>query len=196
MRQHFQGLILLLSLICIASQALAQQGEGWIVKERLLHPNCFTVEWLSSDNFQEYEERFGIKDIERFREFPGEFFGREITEYLPIKPSWNDEEAIALIQAIETCSPVAFEYSSKNEQIYIKKQTEYGTYEQAYKILEVVNANACNDLAPNIGGACIEAYRIRVGKYSGGSIGWDIRQGTYGLFELPDAGLSVVPLLY
>jgi len=166
------------------------------VNERLLHPNCFTIRWMSSDNFEEFEERFQIEDIERFRKFPGEFFGREITEYAPLQPSWSDQERISLIQSVNSCAPLTFSYTAENSQIYTKQETEYGQFEQAYELLEQVSVDDCDRLAPSVGTECIAAYRIEVGEYSGGSMGWDTRIGTYGLFELPSDGLVIIPLSY
>ena len=163
---------------------------------RLLHPNCFTIRWMSSDNFEEYEERFKIEDIERFRKFPGEFFGREITEFASLQPSWSDKERISLIQSVNSCAPLTASHTAEKGQIYTKQQTEYGQFEQTYELLEQVNVDDCDRLAPSIGTQCIAAYRIKVGEYSGGSMGWDIRTGTYGLFDLPSIGLAMVPLRY
>ena len=174
----------------------AAYQNGWVVNGRLLHPNCFTIRWMSSDNFEEYEERFQIEDIDRFRKFPGEFFGREITEYAPLQPSWSDQERISLIQSVNSCVPLTFSYTAENGQIYTKQETEYGQFEQTYELLEQVSVDDCDRLAPSVGTKCIAAYRIEVGEYSGGSMGWDVRVGTYGLFDLPDLGLAVVPLRY
>ena len=54
----------------------------------------------------------------------------------------------------------------------------------------------CSKLAPNIGAKCRKAYLISVGDYSGGSMGWDISYGIYGLFDLPNFGPSIVPLKF
>jgi len=182
--------------LSLSQTVSASEQNGWVVNERLLHPNCFTIRWMSSDNFEEYEERFQIEDIDRFRKFPGEFFGREITEYAPLQPSWSDQERISLIQSVNSCAPLTFSYTAENGQIYTKQETEYGQFEQAYKLLEQVSVDACDRLAPSIGTQCIAAYRIEVGEYSGGSMGWDVRVGTYGLFDVPRLGVVVVPLQY
>ena len=94
-----------LFFICLSQASLASELVGWKVNERLLHPVCFTVRWLSSDNFEEYEDQFRIKNIKHFRKFPGGYFGREINNLQPIKPSWSDTEKITLIQRVEECAP-------------------------------------------------------------------------------------------
>ena len=182
--------------LCLSQSVSASEQNGWVENERLLHPNCFTIRWMSSDNFEEFEERFKIEDIDRFRKFPGEFFGREITEYAPLQPSWSDQERISLIQSINSCAPLIFSNTADNGQIFTKQETKYGQFAQTYELLEQVSVDACDRLAPSIGAKCIAAYRIEVGEYSGGSMGWDMRKGIYGLFNLPSIGLAVIPLSY
>ena len=189
----------------VSSMANTQSGSGWYVQigdgteSRLLHPNCFTVEWMSSDNFEEYEEVFQIQR-EGFRQFPGISFGKEITNYHPIKPSWNkngfiSHETISLIQSVETCAPASFEYAVADDgSVYTNIRTDFGKLEQKYKVLAPIDLVQCSSLAPHIGSACLQAFQIRVGEYSGGSMGWDVRRGIYGLFDLNGLGLSIVPL--
>ena len=170
-------------------------------QERLLHPSCFVTEWISSDNFEEYEEVFGIS-WDDFRQFPGRSFGAEIKNYHPIKPSWNKNgflthETISLIQSVRSCSPGSFEYVTGDDgSIYTIADTPFGKLEQRYKLIGNTSLEECSALAPDIGSECIQAFQVEVGEYSGGSMGWDVRHGTYGLFDLKGLGLSVVPLKF
>lgn len=170
-------------------------------ESRLLHPNCFTVEWMSSDNFEEYEEVFNIQRKD-FRQFPGVSFGIEITNYHPIKPSWNkngfiSHETISLIQSVKACTSGSFDYSVNHDgSINTVTNLEFGRLEQAYKLLTPIGTKKCAELSPNIGVNCLKAFRVEVGEYSGGSMGWDIRRGIYGLFDLNGLGLSIVPLSF
>ena len=187
--------------LCLSQPVFASEQNGWVVDGKILHPNCFATRWMSSDNFEEFEDQFGITNVERFRKFPGEFFGRVITDFSPITPSWNSNgfiahETISLIKTVDTCAPSGFEYSAENGEIYTKQKTDYGSYEQTYALLEEVPPSKCNDLAPHIGTDCLTAFEIEVGEYSGGSMGWDLTQGIYGLFNLPAVGLVIVPLRY
>ena len=199
------SLSILVFISPVSSMTNTQPGSGWYVQisdgteSRLLHPNCFTVEWMSSDNFEEYEEVFNIQR-EDFRKFPGMSFGREITNYHPIKPSWNKDgfishETISLIQSVEACAPESFEYAVADDgSVYTVTNLEFGRLEQTYKLLAPISIKKCAELSPNIGANCLKAFRVEVGEYSGGSMGWDVREGIYGLFDLPDLGLSIVPL--
>jgi hypothetical protein len=76
--------------------------------------------------------------------------------------------------------------------------TSLDSYElqQRYRILDPLSLDQCSLLAPDIGSACIESYRMEVGEYSGGSMGWNILVGVYGLFNLPGLGLVIAPLRY
>ena len=199
--------ISLVLAVCVTKADELNASNGWFVDERngkevrLLHPSCFVTEWMSSDNFEEYEEVFNIQR-EDFRLFPGVFFGREITNYHPIKPSWNknrfiSHETISLIQSVEACAPESFEYSvADDESIHTNVKTDFGKFEQKYRVLDSIDVKECSGLAPNISSACLQAFRVRIGEYSGGSMGWDFRQGIYGLFDIEGMGLSVVPLKY
>lgn len=202
-------LFLSVILIFLTAPALAERNYlpgSWTVllsdevESRVLHPDCFTYEWMSSDNFEEFEEVFQIKQND-FRRFPGKAFGTEITNYHPIQPSWNkngfvSHETISLIQPVEKCAPRLFQVTDTDTGVYVQNSTEFGQIEQMYEVLKRVSYSHCSALAPDIGAPCIEAFEIKVGEYSGGSMGWDIRRGTYGLFDLHELGLSVVPLAY
>ena len=200
-------LSILAQIFSISVMANTDPVSGWYVqmndgaRSRLLHPNCFTVEWMSSDNFEEYEEVFNIQR-KNFRQSPGMSFGREITNYHPIKPSWNknrfiSHETISLIQSVETCASESFEYAVADDgSVYTSVKTDFGKFEQKYKVLAPIDVLQCSSLAPNIGSVCLQAFKVKVSEYSGGSMGWDIRRGIYGLFDLPGLGLSVVPLSF
>ena len=199
--------ISLVLAVCVTKADELNVSNGWFVDERngkevrLLHPSCFVTEWMSSDNFEEYEEVFNIQR-EDFRQFPGMSFGREITIYHPIKPSWNrgsfqSHETISLIQSVKACVPDSFEYSGLDDgTIYTNVKTDFGKLEQKYRVLDPIDVRECSSLAPNIGSACLQAFKVKIGEYSGGSMGWDFRQGIYGLFDIEGMGLSVVPLKY
>ena len=199
----------LLSLLLAAvSTALAERMQpfvGWIVdmphelEGRLIHPQCFTTEWWSSDNFEEYEDTFSITDT-HFRTSPGKFFGREIVQYSPIKASWShrdNPQYVSLIKGIKSCSPFSgFDHVLKEQEIYISKVDGTTVQEMSYEIIADLSMSSCDRLAPNIGSSCKKAFVVKVGEYSGGSIGWRFVYGAYGLFDLPELGSSIVPLKY
>ena len=189
---NYLGVIIFLMLQPVS----AAEQNGWVVNGKILHPACFVTEWMSSDNFEEFEDRFGIINSDHFRRNPGEYFGREITDYRPLEASWDRRETVALIQALDSCSSTKFENKAVDGGVHIVTSFDSYDLQQRYKILNPVSLDQCSSMAPDIGSACIESYRMEVGEYSGGSMGWDIRKGTYGLFNLPSIGMVIVPLRY
>ena len=182
--------------LCLSQPVFATEQNGWVVNGKMFHPDCFVTEWMSSDNFEEFEDRFGIFNSEHFRLNPGEYFGREITDNRPLEASWDRRETVALIQSLDSCSSTKFENKAVDGGEHIVTSFDSYDLQQRYKILNPVSLDQCSSMAPDIGSACIESYRMEVGEYSGGSMGWDIRKGIYGLFNLPSIGLAVIPLSY
>lgn len=184
--------------LCLSQSVSAREQNGWVVNAKMLHPDCFVTEWMSSDNFEVYEERFKIEDIERFRQFPGEFFGREIREFgpLPTEGRFVTHTSVSLIKPLGSCISQSFNFSAQDNRIYVVEDFGSWKLEQFYKLVDQLTPSYCSSLAPNIGVRCIEAYKVEVGAFSGGSMGWDVRVGTYGLFELSHLGLVIVPLSY
>jgi len=184
--------------LCLSQSVSAREQSGWVVNGKTLHPDCFVTEWMSSDNFEVYEERFKIEDIERFRQFPGEFFGREIKEFgsLQIEGQFVTHTSVSVVKPLGSCIPESFNFSAEDNRIYVVEDFGSWKLEQFYKLVAQITPVHCASLASNLEMPCVEAYEVEVGTFSGGSMGWDIRNGTYGLFDLPDLGLAVVPLRY
>ena len=173
---------------------------GWTINETLIHPLCFNRPWLSRDNFEEFAEVFGIKELRQFLKEPGLFLGSSISNFDPIRPSWcsKDDECknISIVAQLERCSPAIFEFEDRDGKIWIKNSYDGIDVEYSYQILGAINNERCSDLAPNIGANCSKSYLIAVGGYSGGSMGWDMSYGVYGFFDLPNSGPSIVPLKF
>ena len=64
------------------------------------------------------------------------------------------------------------------------------------RVIREFDNDKCSALAPNIGSECMQSYLMEVGDWGGGTIGRDTDYGIYGIFQLDDVGLSVVPLRY
>ena len=184
--------------ICFSQPVYASEQNGWVVNGKTLHPDCFVTEWMSSDNFKVYERRFRIRDIERFRQSPGEFFGREIGEFgpQPTEGRFVTHTSVSLVKPLGSCIPQPFNFSVEDNRVYVVEDFGSWKLEQSYTLVDQLTPSLCSSLAPNIGVRCIDAYKVEVGAFSGGSMGWDVRVGTYGLFELPSLGLVIVPLRY
>ena len=177
----------------------------WVNNETLVHPSCFVQIWLSGDNFEEYAEQFNL-DYSEFRLSPGKFFGLEIDNYKPIKASWGD--SIDIIRPLNVCTPKDFKlnYSAKknnfNEEpifAYYSEDEEGVTSRSpyySYSTIQKLDIKECAKLAPNIGHKCISSYLVNVVSGPGGSMGPQSDYSIYGLFDLPDLGLSIVPLKF
>ena len=115
-----------------------------------------------------------------------------MTHWGPIEPSWcpDCEWKISLINSLNECQVHPAE--ERDTEIWAEIDGEI----DSYKMLVPIDSNMCLSLAPHIGSECIESYWVEVKEYTGGTIGWHVSNGIYGLFDLPDLGLSIVPLIY
>ena len=66
----------------------------------------------------------------------------------------------------------------------------------ANDIILVGDQDRVHQISKNFETKCIEAFLVKVGDYSGGSMGWDISYGIYGLYNINGLGKSVLPLKY
>ena len=180
---------------------------GWEYKGKILPNQSFTKEWVSSDNFEEFEEHFKIetKDCwtieeygvtfcrsEDFRNNPGKYFGKEIKDLDPIK-AWDGYISLAVsLDAINFNQPHQIKDHGYGEGIFQK----IDGVEMLYKIIGEVNTEHCMELAPNLSGTCKQSYALWVGDWGGGSMGYKFRAGIYGLFELEDGKEYIIPLKY
>ena len=180
---------------------------GWEYKGKILPNQSFTKEWVSSDNFEKFEEHFKIetKDCwtieeygvtfcrsEDFRNNPGKYFGKEIKDLDPIK-AWDGYISLAVsLDAINFNQPHQIKDHGYGEGIFQK----IDGVEMLYKIIGEVNTEHCMELAPNLSGTCKQSYALWVGDWGGGSMGYKFRAGIYGLFELEDGKEYIIPLKY
>ena len=168
---------------------------GWKIDDIVLHPKCFTRVWMSGDNFEEFADYFKISDYEDFSNNPGKYYYTKINDFNPIKPSWcsnHNCEKISIVNAINKCTPNNFVFEEDEGSILINEDG----IQYIYKVVKDVKIEKCNKLSKNFKTKCIEAFLVKVGDYSGGSMGWDISYGIYGLYNIDGLGKSVVPLKY
>lgn len=175
---------------------------AWRVDGRIVPPQCFVKNLMSAENFRVYEETFGIADTENFRRNTGQYFGREIDRLDPIvSPSGNKKVPLATF--LDACSstdavplsnshppPIGGADNVSNEICYEELCMPY-----SYRLLASVSQSECQNMAPHLSGRCESAYLVRIGDYSGGSIGWDYGFNIYGLFRFDDGRKAFVPLV-
>jgi len=147
---------------------------------------CFKVETLSGNWLSDYSDYFSIYDYENFRLNPGLYFGKEIKDYTEkeVLTGYNPEP-YSLIQPIDTC---------------INKKTKKNkSVEEAFYILGEVNTDVCVYHAPHIQSKCLSSYIVQSCSFSktGSMTGINpCTIGVFGLFDLKEVGLSIVPLKY
>ena len=75
------------------------------------------------------------------------------------------------------------------------KDEEYDFYKPHYKVLKKIDLKICNRLASQLSNKCKEAYLIKIGYNSGGTIGW---LGGYYIFGIiaEDNNEYIVPLKF
>ena len=177
---------------------------GWKVSEKTILPHCLSTEWMSSDNYEEFVKKFGIKNYKDFSKNPGKYLGKQIPHLEPINASWD--EKIYLAAPLKQCfegnlrngsivDTINMDFEKSNKSIQNKIcSSKFSCTEYAYTILFKLPLEKCKKLAPYINGKCEESFLISVGSYSGGSLGWDVSYNIYGLFSINDNTKYIVPL--
>ena len=178
---------------------------GWKTPDGLIPPQCFVRQWMSSDNFEEFETKYAIKSHAEFRENPGKYIGSKIPKLAPIVPSWGGDRLV-LATPYDLCLNGSirggYVIEPKKLNITVDKNSIESKYcssetsctEYACSVLANVPQKKCQELAPHFKGKCQQSYLIAVGDYSGGSMGWDYGYNIYGLFLLKDEQRFILPL--
>jgi len=153
--------------------------------KNLTYP-CFKVETLSGNWLSDYSRYFKITDYENFRLNPGLYFGNEIKDYKEKKVlTGYNPELYSLIQPINECV---------NKEIKNKD-----THDNVIYILGHFNPKICDSHAPYIKSKCQSSYIVQSCSFSKTGSMTGINQctiGLFGLFDLEELGLSIVPLKY
>ena len=196
-----------------ASEKNRNEASAWVYKGKVLPPSTFKKEWMSSDNFEEFEEHFKIetKDCwtsdkygfthcrsEDFRNNTGQYFGREINNLDPIMASWGEPVSLAVaIDDVDFDQPYHFEETDHGIDV-VHLTDGIGVYngDERYQIMHDIPLDDCDLMAPYINGSCKEAYKVHVSTWNGGSMGHHSKNGIYGLFEMDDGKEYIVPLYY
>ena len=146
---------------------------------------CFVKESMSGGYFSGYASIFAINDFENFRFNPGLFIGKEINNYEKFNVLFDDSDTrFSLIQPISDCKNII-----NTDKDWVEN----------WNVVKNVSTNICQELAPHIGRKCLSSFYVDV--YSRSKTGsWTglntSTYGIYGLFDLDELGLSIVPLKY
>jgi hypothetical protein len=120
--------------------------KAWEVDGEYLTPKCFLYEWHSSDNFEEYYDRYAPEN-KKWKDWwnnIGLYYGKEIPLEDSFETSWGGD-TLSLTRYLKDCT------SSKP----ITHVMEDGFYE-AYHITYDVPKKFCKDFAPNIKSKCLD----------------------------------------
>jgi TPR repeat protein len=150
---------------------------GWMHGNDLLRPNCFTVEWVSSDNYQFYHEHYGGDSA--YSDFVGNI-GRYIGVNIPLDPviaDWKSEVSLAVeltkcniphssldkpIKQDNSNSTITTEITDKA----VIENCSSGTYEcdlesDWYTVLRKLPLETCGLLAPQFKNDCIDIRLVQ-----------------------------------
>ena len=164
---------------------------GWKVDGKILSPRCFAYEWSSSDNFEEFQEQFGIRDFRDFRHNTGKYFGDPI---YPFEPILFYGERISLWRNVIDCAVDVDGLLIEDKMVKFPPNGDEPWRKYEYGLLSEISNNLCRELAPNLPGKCVKSYLVGIFR-PGGSMSF-VSLYIYGLFELGDGGKIVFPLKY
>ena len=178
--------------------------KGWSYDGKILHPQCFQKYWDSADNYQEYYEQFtGIKkdyfstkEYEDFTLNLGKYWGKEITTFEPINTGWGGEnELLELAVSMKSClNKKTKVFEVLDDRITSQSAEPKDRNEYFYKEIKEIPLETCQSLAPNIKGKCIQSYLLKIGDWSGGSMGHTSEWSIFGLFKLSNDDEYIFPL--
>ena len=193
-----------------------ESNVGWRTKKGLISPTCFpTFGHFETPKIDLYSEKFKIKDKIEFKNSPGKYIGKTIPINYQIDLQYNLEETNNYVYSLTTNLNDCFKWSLQNgfgkkksikddliefnNFIYLKtennKDEEYDFYKPHYKVLKKIDLKICNRLASQLSNKCKEAYLIKIGYNSGGTIGWLGGYYIFGIIE-EDNNEYIVPLKF
>jgi len=164
--------------------------NDWSFNGQIMSRECFSTEWSSSDNYEEYAEQFGIADLSNMSAEIGKYFGREISTLEPIRASWDKE--ISLARELDACTfklPPIYDNGYVWPEEYLNEKREIG----GYRVIGMLPIEQCNELAPSIGSPCLSAAVVDL-YYPAARAPFSNNYYAYGLFLNEDGERYIVPL--
>tara|TARA_B100000315_G_scaffold259738_1_gene316967 strand:+ start:1281 stop:2396 length:1116 start_codon:yes stop_codon:yes gene_type:complete len=151
---------------------------SWTIAKKLLMTECFEVIWASSDNYEDYHERYGGNS--KFRDFYqniGEYIGTKIpldrmhggVDYplakdlkLCTTPYAGNEKTISLNNNSEKRTIEIGEERVREKYCSLDGDCEAGYYyDDSYSVLRNLPKEACGLLAPQLKSNCIDVRLVR-----------------------------------
>ena len=183
---------------------------GWETNKGIIPPTCFpTFGYFETPKVDFFTKKFGIKNKNDFKYNPGKYIGNLISFNQSVKSKRYDSNYYTLASNLDKCFKWNLENGfvkakEKNKDLVIvknniyqknslKSQKNHYEFKTHYEVLSKIKSSECNKLAPQLSN-CNDSYLIKIGRHSGGSIGWIGSYYIFGVFEDKDADKYLVPL--
>ena len=183
---------------------------GWETNKGIIPPTCFpTFGYFETPKVDFFTKKFGIKNKNDFKYNPGKYIGNLISLNHSVKSKKYASNHYALTINLDKCFKWNLENGfikgeEKNKDLVVVKnniyqknslklQKDHDEFKTHYEVLSKIKSSECNKLAPQLSN-CNASYLIKIGRHSGGSIGWIGSYYIFGVFEDKDADKYLVPL--
>ena len=167
--------------------------SGWRTNKGLISPTCFpTFSYFETPKLDSFTKEFNIKNKIDFRNSPGKYIGETIPLGYKIIPkekqTGSNYPTYSVSLNLKECFKYNLEEGFANKKpgrpnliefeniIYLKNNQnnleKYNRYKSHYEVIKKIDLKSCNKLIPQLPSKCKEAYFIRIGYQTGGTIGW------------------------
>ena len=184
--KKFLGILVLGLLWC--SNSFGETADAWKIDNKYLTPKCFVYEWMSSDNFKAFHNKYSPEKVkftspkwDDWWNNIGLYFGKEI----PLEDSfevWWGENTLSLTRYLKDCT------SSK-------PITEDKEKLLSYEVSGTMPKGSCKILAPNVSAKCLDIKIIRFTQAFTGSMPPKSQNNIYGIYELDNEKI-ILPLAF
>lgn len=170
--------------------------KAWNINGKFIKPECFEnnlMEWMSSDNYQEYykkylgketEDSFEDKEFRKFVNSIGLYLGKEVPLNHILNTSWDSK--ISLTLNLKDCL-------ISNPEVSVQIKDDDAENYISYEILKNYDLNQAKILAPNLNENFVSIKEIRT-KFDGTySAPVNYTLVTYGVIN-KDGKFLMVPL--
>jgi hypothetical protein len=170
--------------------------NAWNIDGKFIKPECLEnnlMEWMSSDNYQEYytkylgketEDSFEDKEFRIFVNNIGLYIGKEVPLNDLFNTSWDSK--ISLTLDLKDCLIL-------NPEIFVQLNEDDTEKYISYKILKNYDLNQAKILVPNLNEKFVSIKEIRTKFDSNSSMGVTYSIVTYGVLK-KDSKFLMIPL--
>ena len=190
--------------VCYSAESILRKvlesdpDKAWNIDGKFIKPECLEnnlMEWMSSDNYQEYytkylgketEDSFEDKEFRRFVNSIGLYFGKDVPLNDLLNTSWDTK--ISLTLDLKDCL-------IPDPEILIQTNNDEDDSENyiSYEILKNYDLNQAKTLAPNLNEKFVSIKEIRTKFDSNSSMGVTYSIVTYGVLK-KDSKFLMIPL--